>query len=331
MVPLFFRENLFAAKTDIVMLQNGDRNTGEIKELKFGKLKYSTDDAGTIYFEWDKIAYLKTVSQYEVETEDGAKYFGALDTDSLTKKLLVFTPSDTIAIDLPLVVWIVRVKDKFWSRLGASLSLGSSYTKASDVGQLSFTGNANYRTRRHYIELGLSSIFTAQPEKETTKNNDVNFSYSRFLKNHWITGNKIGFQQNTELGVDFRFLLSAGVGNFIIKTNFSQLGLLGGLNLNRESRQGEESSQTNLEGLATIVFQTYRYDSPQLNLVANLTAYPNLTPLGRVRVEGNIQLRWEVFSDFFWDLTYYDNFDSEPPEGSAENDYGIVLSLGWSY
>jgi hypothetical protein len=115
--------SLFAAKTDIVIQQNGDRNTGEIKELKFGKLKYGTDDAGTIVFEWDKIAYLKTVNHYQVETEEGDKYLGALDTDSLARKLLVLTATDTIALDMPLVVWIIRVKDKFWSRLGASLRL----------------------------------------------------------------------------------------------------------------------------------------------------------------------------------------------------------------
>jgi hypothetical protein len=215
--------------------------------------------------------------------------------------------------------------------MAVSLSLGTSYTKASDVGQLSFNGNANFRTRKHYLELGLSSIFTSQEDKETTKNNDFNFHYARFFKHHWTVSGKTGFQQNSELGVDLRFLLSAGAGNYLIKTNYSQLGLLGGLNLNQEWLNGEANSRTNLEGLATAVFQTYKYDSPQLNLGANLTAYPNLTPFGRVRVQGNIQLRWEIFSDFFWDLTFYDNFDSEPPEGSAENDYGLVLSLGWSY
>lgn len=61
---LFLQSVAFAAKTDIVILQNGDRTTGEIKELKFGKLKYGTDNAGTISFEWDKIAYLKSVNQY---------------------------------------------------------------------------------------------------------------------------------------------------------------------------------------------------------------------------------------------------------------------------
>ena len=47
---------LSAQKTDIVTLHNGDKLTGEIKELDHAKLKYSTDDISTIYIEWAKIA-----------------------------------------------------------------------------------------------------------------------------------------------------------------------------------------------------------------------------------------------------------------------------------
>ena len=321
----------FAAKTDILILKNGDRITGEIKELKFAKLSYGTDDGGTINFEWDKIAYLKTVNQYQIETDDGVIYYGALDTDTLASKLLIISATDTVALEFPTVVWIIRVKKKFWSRLNASLSLGSNYTKASEVAVVSFTSNANYRTRKHYFDINLSTINTAQPERETTVNSGYTVSYSRVLKHHWTFGGQTGFQQNTEQGIDLRYLLSVGGGNYVIKTNFSQLGLIGGLNLNQEWLSGADSSQTNLEGMATIAFQTYKYDSPQLNLVANLTGYPNLTPVGRYRVQGNIQLRWEVFSDFFWDLTFYDNYDSEPPEGASKNDFGYVLSFGWSY
>ena len=38
-----------AAKTDVVTLKNGDRITGEVKRLDRGRLRYSTDDMGTIY------------------------------------------------------------------------------------------------------------------------------------------------------------------------------------------------------------------------------------------------------------------------------------------
>jgi hypothetical protein len=38
-----------------VTLANGDRITGEVKRLDRGRLEFSTDDAGTLYLEWDKL------------------------------------------------------------------------------------------------------------------------------------------------------------------------------------------------------------------------------------------------------------------------------------
>ena len=44
-----------AAKTDVIVLINGDHITGEVKDLSYGQLKFKTDHMGTIYIEWDKI------------------------------------------------------------------------------------------------------------------------------------------------------------------------------------------------------------------------------------------------------------------------------------
>ena len=65
-----------AAKTDVVVLLNGDRITGEVKELAYGQLKFSTDDMGTLYIEWSKIASLTTAQQLQVELADGRRVFG---------------------------------------------------------------------------------------------------------------------------------------------------------------------------------------------------------------------------------------------------------------
>jgi len=51
---------LAAPKTDVVVLVNGDRITGEIKSLEYNQLKLSTYHMGTLYIEWDKIASLET-------------------------------------------------------------------------------------------------------------------------------------------------------------------------------------------------------------------------------------------------------------------------------
>src|SRR6188768_3628660 len=67
-------------KTDIVTLANGDRITGEISALERGQLEFKTDDAGTLYLEWDKLVSLVAATRlFEVVTSDGRRFLGGLD------------------------------------------------------------------------------------------------------------------------------------------------------------------------------------------------------------------------------------------------------------
>ena len=67
-----------AQKTDSVWIRNGDRITGEVKSLSRALLKYSTDDLGTIYIEWDKVDRISTTTILEVQLGSGQKFYGPL-------------------------------------------------------------------------------------------------------------------------------------------------------------------------------------------------------------------------------------------------------------
>ena len=329
---LFFFEAAWAQKTDIVVLRNGDRITGEVIEVKFGKLKYSTDDVGTIFIEWDKVIFLKSKSHYEVEAEAGDKYFGTVDTDTTEKKLRVLNQNRTVSLELSRVIRISRIKDSFWKRLDGSADLGFSYTKASEVGQLILNADVRYRTRRISSNLSASSTNTFREGEETTKRNTLKWMNFLFFPDPWATAGLVKLEQNSELGIDLRLLLGGGLGRFLIETNFSQLAVLAGLQYNQEWVADGEPVDFNLESLISAQFQTYRFDEPELEFSTTLQLLPELTPVGAVRAEFEIDLKWEIIKDFFWNLNLYDQFDSEPPTvAAAKNDWGVVLSFGVTF
>src|SRR3954463_9302570 len=65
-------------RTDVVTLANGDHITGEIVRLERGRLEFKTDDVGTLYFEWDKLASVVATRFVEVVTVDGRRFLGSL-------------------------------------------------------------------------------------------------------------------------------------------------------------------------------------------------------------------------------------------------------------
>ncbi len=70
-------------RTDVVTLSNGDRITGEIIRLERGRLEFKTDDAGTLYLEWDEIVSVVATRVVEVVTGDGQRFLGSLGSASL--------------------------------------------------------------------------------------------------------------------------------------------------------------------------------------------------------------------------------------------------------
>jgi hypothetical protein len=128
----------FGANTDVIMMRNGDRVTGEVKQLSRGQLKLKTDDAGTIYIDWDKIVAIKTALNYEVVTSNGSRFVGVLTTD-VAGELRVSAEDGTVT-RLPSldVVSFWPIKAGFLERIDGSFDLGGTYTKCRvDGGPLS--------------------------------------------------------------------------------------------------------------------------------------------------------------------------------------------------
>ena len=93
-------------KADVVRLANGDHITGEVEALNRGRLELSTDDAGTLYFEWDKIVSLSAVGQFEVTTTDGRRFLGGLAAGD-PKTLVIVEAANRVPLSMNDVAAIV--------------------------------------------------------------------------------------------------------------------------------------------------------------------------------------------------------------------------------
>ncbi len=77
--PLFARD-----KSDVIVMNNGDRLTCEIKGLDSGVLYVSLDYIlGTSSVQWSKVHHLESRQLFIVKTESGSVYTGSLSTSDL--------------------------------------------------------------------------------------------------------------------------------------------------------------------------------------------------------------------------------------------------------
>jgi hypothetical protein len=318
-------------RTDVVTLANGDRITGEVAELERGRLEFKTDDAGTLYLEWDKLtSVIASGRLVQIETADERRFLGTL-TPATSRQLAVTTANGTVLLPMAEVTSITPIGRSFWRKLDGTFDVGFSYTQSSGIAQLNL--NSDTLFRRPASQFRFRASFTQTETDDSTQDDRgaVEASYLRYPWKRWFLTTAGRFESNESLGIVLRSQAAGAVGPRLINSNRTELVVGGGIVVNREAGVDVEPT-TNLEGLATVRMWFVTYDRPQTNLDVGVAYYPSISDSGRYRLQIDTSAKREIWSDFFVSVNFYDTFDSEPPNPDANsNDVGVVLSIGWTY
>lgn len=115
-----------AARTDVVVRENGDAVAGEIKSLDFGELSSSTDSMGTVSIEWEEVQSLERDQALQIEITTGTRYFGNLVPASREGMLAVGRGENVTELEILNIGRITPIDtdERFWQRMEGSVSFG---------------------------------------------------------------------------------------------------------------------------------------------------------------------------------------------------------------
>lgn len=325
------------ANTDEVTLVNGDIITCDIQSLKRGILRVGTDSMGDLDIEWTEVVAVTSDQDLLIETVDGTRYFGGL-ARSNNPALIKVRVADQEDEDAELhevvkaeVVSITPIEEKFRDKLDLNLSLGYSFTKSSDVEQLTFRADALYRTETYRLRLDVSSIRTSQKDAPESRTQEALVDYRYSLKKRWFALALGGLQQNTELGLDLRTFAGGGGGRNVIQTNRTELALTGSVTAAHEEPTEGSDTTDSIEAILGLEYRFFVFNTPKRDVLVQFALIPSLTESGRVRSQLSTRFRLELVTDFFWELRFFATTDNEPSTGAAsDTDYGIITSFGYS-
>jgi hypothetical protein len=320
-----------AQKTDVIVLFNGDHVTCEIRSYDTGRLQVKTDIASDISVKWNKIVSITSSKEFEIETNDGFVHYGTLAPSDPPGKLRVVSQAETEDLDFMAVVRISPMYESFWRRWQGSLDVGFTYTQANSYFQFTLNGDAAFRRPSFELSTTLSMFFTSQADVPSNQRASFLNQYEKFLKDRWLVIGFAGIDRNIQLGLDWRYSLGAGYGRDFVDTNQTRLtGAAGLLGMHEEPVSG--SSTNDLAVILAAQYSHFTYDFPKVTIGASLSVIPYLTQGGRVRVNFNGSVKREIARDFYLSLSIFDNFDNrDPSTGQAKNDWGPVLSIGYSF
>ena len=320
-----------APKTDIVVLKNGDRVTGEIKSLIRGQLELSTDSMGTVLIEWIEVDEVLSSTGQSIELTNGTRFYGTLEKPQAQSFVRINTEEGAVGIAGNDIISMYPVEAGVWDRLDISARLGFSWDKSSRVGKYSIGVDGRWRDPRFITRANFQTDITTQNQINDSQRTVLSGNHMRFLRNKRFRATIGNLESNDELGIDLRTLIGAGYGWIPIRSQRTLFSLMGGLAVNRETPDSGETD-TQLEAVGSMLWDYFLFSHPERNIHLELSIFPSLSDPGRYRASFDTVMKVEIVKDLYFDITAYASYDSEPVSDTAsQSDYGITSGLGYKF
>jgi hypothetical protein len=321
----------FAKYDDVIFLKNGDRLSGDVKELSRDMLRYKTDSMGTIYVRWEDIQSIETEKFLRIELKSGRRVVGTLARADTPEQLVIATRKDDERYYFDELVAFVPLKlQRDWiDRIEGAVKFGLNGTKGSNTVQWNLGANALYRGEDWEISSRWDSIVTDKSDDTSTERINFINAYRKLLTNRWFWTALLGYERNDELGIENRYSGGGGVGRFLMRSNSFELLFSSGLIASREFRIDAVSTQ--LDAYLTGSIAWFRHRFPKTDIRTDVTVLPSLTDSGRVRSNWDISVAREIIEDLNLDLSVYYTTDNQAPSEAGKDDWGIVTSIEYTF
>ncbi len=332
-VPLLARDS-----TDVIIMKNGDHLTGEIKGLGGGVLYVSMSYIlGASSLDWSKVAHVESKQLFIVKTENGAVYKGTLNTAETeggrpVKIEVVETPGKEVTIDRSQIVEVAQTSDKFWQRFNGGVNFGTTYSKGNETVQYTLSSDVEYLRRRWSAGVGWSSNLSTSSGVTASTRNEITPTARHLLPwDNWFYAGLGDFLQSSVQGIQLQTSVGAGIGRYLKNTNRATISVLGGL-----AWQNTQYSQSTLSGsqnlgaaLLAADVRLFRFNKTNLDFAGVL--FPVLNDPGRIKFNMNTAYYIKITSNLSWNISFYGNWDNQPPPHFSGSDYGTSSGLSWTF
>jgi hypothetical protein len=322
--------------TDVIVMKNGDHLTGEIKGMSQGVLYISMNYIlGTSDVRWSAVDHIESKQLFLVKTEGGTVYTGTLATTGEKPVVIEVVESSSKQVELErrTVVEMDQTSERFWQRFNGQINSGITYTKGNQSTQYNLSSEVNYPRERWAASAGFNSTFSSSTGASATTRNQLNLGAQRLLRwKNWFYAGAAGLLQSSEQGINQQGNLGGGVGRYLMNSNRCKVYLLGGLgwqNTNYAPSIFVTSPENVATGLVSGGLKFYRFNKTTIEFTGSV--FPALSQPGRVYTNVNASYYIKLSGSLSWNVSFYGNWDNQPPPTFSGSDYGTSSGLSITF
>lgn len=351
---LLWSPGLFA---DQLTLKNGDRLTGAIVKSDAKTLIIKTSSAGDVTVDWSAVDSITSTEPLHVGLKGGQMVVGPVSTSGSEIQIatqtagvvtvskdsieVIRSDSEQAAYDAMMErLQHPRLSD-YWSGLldtGLSLTRGNSATLTYTL-----SAKAVRQTDRDKITVYTTAIYgkndntspgqTVAHQIQGGIRGDVN------LNERWFAFASTDFNSNELQHLDLQNVLAGGAGLHWIKTKSATFDVFGGAGYNQEYFSSYSlpnptppppttafPAVTQINATLVLGEELDTNVNSRTTFSENFTFYPGISGAGGYRFTFNTTAATKLKNWLGWQITFADNYLSNPPFGIKGND--LLLSTG---
>lgn len=324
-------------RNDVVIMKNGDRLSGNVKKLEHGVLYIETVYLpSSVGVDWKQVESIQSTATFQIVLIGGERLVGKIEKlpkpDAQNENFVIRDDRGETRILDTKVADIDQQKPTFWRQLTGSINFGYSFTSGNSQSSATLSANATYATQKWSNSAAVSTAFNGQSGASKTNNIDTQFTTQRYLNRDSSIFGLSDFLHSSQQDLELRTALGGGYGRYWIRTTATNFGWLAGAVYTNERFNPVGSvgtSDNNVEGLLGAKYDYYRFNVGEIQ--SQLLLFPGLSDSGRIRITTNNSLTISLTNNFHFTFTFWDNFDSRPPNFTKKNELGISSGVGWSF
>ena len=317
-----------AKATDILVLKNGDRITGEITKIWDAEVTIEPEYSDEFNVDVPAVAYIESEREFEIDLADGRELvvtFPGADTEG---NQIIKTGSGTEILALSNMLELDEPEDYYdWeSFVDLSGDLKKGNTDSRNV-KLRADTTLKLGDHRHLGELVL---FREKLVDATTKDQTiVNYNYNWLFNDPWFFSALTTFERDPIIQLDSRVTASAGIGLDVWNTADRILSIQLGVGV----RDEDIGTLSETSSVATWVLR-YSQDflSDDLTLFHNHSIIPTLNGRTNTSYRTSTGLRYEITDLLYANISLDYDYETEPANPETRNeDLVLLFGLGLEF
>jgi putative salt-induced outer membrane protein YdiY len=313
---------------DVVVMQNGDRFTGEVNRIWGNDLSIEPEYADEFVVDLDKVAYVESDREFDLTLDDGREVTAQLQGAGADGTQTVVYDGVTRQVPITDLEQVVEVDDGFdWeSHIDWNSTVTTGNTD-STIARLAADSTIEIGDHRH-----IATLLVADEESLGVKTKDqdyVTYTYNWLFSDKWFLGAGASYETDPIKQLDRRAILGAGIGRDIWNFHDRFMSFEMGLGTLDESLAGVSET-------STIAYWRYRFSYEFSGL--DLEAYHNhqissyLSGRDNLFAKSSTGVRYEIGDDLFYlTMSLNVDYEQEPPPGVQTEDSTWVIGVGFEF